>query len=334
MTDRSVAARRLVSLLQKIRDRLCPFRDSLERAQAEGSDYFPAGAYGVSPTDVATAVGYLHDCGLVRDGERLRKEFRDVERGFNREWLGNWVYRHSDADREGMNRRFDGAFPPDSNPNDRAKTDGRRNYLCAYVSAFLEYLNDIIGNVTATCPPAGKTEPVEEDGAVVAALSEKAAGERPVYSASSESALVASTAEYDFFICHATEDKDNLVSPLAAALQQRDARVWFDAYTLNVGDSLRRSIDQGLAKSRFGVVVLSHAFFEKNWPKYELDGLVAREVAGAKVILPIWHGVSKDDVCRFSPTLADRVALDTSSLSVEEIADALCRVLHSDAQPL
>ena len=165
-------------------------------------------------------------------------------------------------------------------------------------------------------------------------VAETAAGERPVYSASSESALVASTAEYDFFICHATEDKDNFVSPLAAALQQRGARVWFDAYTLKVGDSLRRSIDQGLAKSRFGVVVLSPAFFEKNWPKYELDGLVAREVAGAKVILPIWHGVSKDDVCGFSPPLADRVAIDTSTHSVEHIADKLCRVLHGDAQPL
>ena len=35
-------------------------------------------------------------------------------------------------------------------------------------------------------------------------------------------------------------------------------------------------------------------------------------------ILPIWH---KDEVARYSPTLADKVALNTSLRGVEEIAD-------------
>jgi hypothetical protein len=39
--------------------------------------------------------------------------------------------------------------------------------------------------------------------------------------------------------------------------------VWFDEFTLKVGDSLRRTIDHGLGYSRFGVVVLSPAFFAK-----------------------------------------------------------------------
>ena len=72
---------------------------------------------------------------------------------------------------------------------------------------------------------------------------------------------------------------------------------------LKVGDSLRRSIDRGLANSKYGVVVLSSAFFAKNWPQYELDGMVAREMNGVKVVLPIWHKVSKDEVLSYSPTL-------------------------------
>lgn len=132
--------------------------------------------------------------------------------------------------------------------------------------------------------------------------------------------------EFDLFISHASEDKDAFVRPLATALQELGVVVWYDELQLRVGDSLRRSIDKGLANSRFGVVVLSSAFFAKNWPQYELDGMVAREVAGVKVILPIWHRVTKDEVLRFSPTLADKVALNSSLKSIGEIAADLAAV--------
>lgn len=132
--------------------------------------------------------------------------------------------------------------------------------------------------------------------------------------------------QHDLFISHASEDKDEFVRPLAGALQALGVAVWYDEFQLKVGDSLRRSIDRGLANSTFGVIVLSSAFFAKNWPQYELDGLVAREMNGVKVILPVWHRVTKDEVMRFSPTLADRVALNTSMQSVAEIAEKLAEV--------
>jgi len=133
---------------------------------------------------------------------------------------------------------------------------------------------------------------------------------------------------YDVFISHAWEDKKEFAEPLAQALQLLEFNVWYDDFQLKVGDSLRRSIDRGLAKSRYGVVVLSSAFFTKNWPQYELDGLVAREMSGAKVILPIWHKVSKDEVLFYSPSLADKVALNSSLFSTEEIAERLAEVLR------
>ena len=128
---------------------------------------------------------------------------------------------------------------------------------------------------------------------------------------------------YDFFICHASEDKEGFVHQLAETLEAKGASVWYDEFTLNVGDSLRREIDRGLASSRFGVVVLSEAFFKKEWPQKELDGLVALEIQGVSWILPIWHKVSVDEVAQYSPTLADKVALNTSLKSVEDIADEL-----------
>jgi hypothetical protein len=133
---------------------------------------------------------------------------------------------------------------------------------------------------------------------------------------------------YDFFISHASEDKEGFVRELAEALRDRGARVWYDEFTLKVGDSLRRTIDRGLASSRFGVVVLSDSFFQKEWPNRELDGLVALETSGEMRILPIWHKVSKDEVARYSAPLADKVALNTSLKSAAEIADELMTLLH------
>lgn len=140
----------------------------------------------------------------------------------------------------------------------------------------------------------------------------------------------ASPAEKDFdvFVCHAGEDKEDVARPLSQALREQDLEVWFDEFTLRIGSSLRRSIDKGLARSRFGVVILSPSFFEKGWPNYELDGLVTREVAGAEqVILPIWHRVTKSEVMNYSPSLADKLARSTHDSTVEEIAAEIAQVI-------
>jgi hypothetical protein len=115
---------------------------------------------------------------------------------------------------------------------------------------------------------------------------------------------------YDVFISHASQDKDSFVRPLAEALREKRVEVWFDEFSLRPGMSLRRSIDSGLAKSRFGIVVLSPSFFDKSWPEWELNGLVQRHLAGSQnVLLPIWHGVSRETVASYSPSLADIFAM-------------------------
>ena len=140
---------------------------------------------------------------------------------------------------------------------------------------------------------------------------------------------------WDVFISHASEDKDDFVRPLAQALQARGLSVWFDEFTLTVGDSLRRSIDRGLAGSRFGVVIISPHFLDKEWPQKELDGLVAREFDGAKVILPVWHNISAERIRTYSPTLADRLATRSSDglhRVVNDLADAIAAAAPTGAQ--
>jgi hypothetical protein len=135
--------------------------------------------------------------------------------------------------------------------------------------------------------------------------------------------------EWDVFISHATEDKHEIARPLADALNNRGVRVWYDDFALTLGDSLRQSIDRGLAKSLFGVVILSHHFFDKHWPQQELNGLANREVEGEKVILPVWHNINAEGVRHSSPTLADRKAVSTSE-GLEVVVQKIMQVVRPD----
>jgi len=117
--------------------------------------------------------------------------------------------------------------------------------------------------------------------------------------------------QWDVFISHASEDKKTVARPLADALRRAGAKAWLDEHELKIGDSLSEKIDEGLAESQFGVVILSPAFLAKHWPRKELAGLRAREEDGKKVILPIWHNVDKATVRQFSPILADALAVST-----------------------
>lgn len=138
----------------------------------------------------------------------------------------------------------------------------------------------------------------------------------------------------DAFICHASEDKDGFVRPLAERLRDQHVEVWYDEFSLNVGDSLRRSIDRGLSQSRFGIVILSPSFFAKRWSQWELDGLVARQNSGDNdVILPVWHGVQSKDVLAYSPPLADKLAI-ASSVGIDEVIRRLVAVIRPQGSTL
>jgi hypothetical protein len=135
--------------------------------------------------------------------------------------------------------------------------------------------------------------------------------------------------EFDAFISHASEDKELVARPLHQMLTERGLRVWLDEQELLLGDALGTKIDQGLARSRFGIVILSPYFFAKHWPRRELDGLVASETLdGMKVILPVWHNVTQAHVTAESPTLGARLAVDTER-GIDAVADEIEKVVRS-----
>jgi hypothetical protein len=134
--------------------------------------------------------------------------------------------------------------------------------------------------------------------------------------------------EHDVFISHASEDKDEIVRPLAIALKSAGLSVWYDEFELKIGDSLRQKIDKGLSKSKFGIVVLSRSFIKKGWTNYELDGIITKVVSGEQVLLPIWHNITKQEVVDFSPSIADKLARNTANFTVDEIADEIAELIN------
>ena len=135
--------------------------------------------------------------------------------------------------------------------------------------------------------------------------------------------------EWDVFICHANEDKEDFVRSFAESLRDAGLKVWYDEFSLKAGDRLRRSIDEGLKRSSYGIVVLSTFFFEKHWPPQELDGLAQLEVGGRDVIIPVWHNLGREEIVNHSPMLADRMAIP-SSLPPNEVVKEVLRVVRGE----
>jgi hypothetical protein len=132
------------------------------------------------------------------------------------------------------------------------------------------------------------------------------------------------------FISHDSRDKSSIAEPLTIQLQKFMCPVWYDQFSLRVGDSLRESIEKGLKECRKCVLILTPNFLNNDgWSRREYDSIFTRElVEKQKVILPVWYNISADEVYRYSPILADRYAVHWSE-GVEEVARKLLSAINA-----
>jgi len=135
--------------------------------------------------------------------------------------------------------------------------------------------------------------------------------------------------KYDVFVSHAWEDKETFVDEFVDELRALGVKVWYDKSQIKWGDSMRSKIDEGLSKSRFGVAILSPDYIaeHKYWTKAELDGLFQLESINGKMLLPIWHNLTKQQVMKFSPVIASKLAMSTATMTPKEIAEELVKLL-------
>jgi len=134
--------------------------------------------------------------------------------------------------------------------------------------------------------------------------------------------------QYDVFLSHASEDKEDVARPLAVLLQERGLRVWYDEFELKIGDNLVAKLNAGINASRFGILVLSKDFFGKDWTKYELDALENLAVTEDRILFPIWHNITGHEVRAYRASLSNIVARSTATHNIEEIADEILAVIR------
>ncbi len=142
--------------------------------------------------------------------------------------------------------------------------------------------------------------------------------------------MTESVKKYDLFISHASEDKDSLVRPLAILLERLSVKVWYDEFSLKLGDNLSLSIDKGLQESRYGLLILSKSFLAKNWTDYEYRSLLSRQIEGERVLLPLWYDIDKEDVKKYSLYLAGIKALPVSLGNLKTVIPSVLQVVRPD----
>jgi len=253
----------------------------------------------------------LSSRGLGRSGmaatallEALRPDFERYAQGVVDDLLGHV-------------RELYGTIPSESGPWIRETFEKRVTELAPRIAATIAEAQ--LNRVTA---PGVRNRPwTEFNGAAFAAkrrmeqeilMSDLKAEMTKVQRVASAARTGAPTV--DVFICHASEDKEDVALPLGLALEAEGFTVWIDKAQIKVGDDLLSKLDEGLRSSRFAVVIISPKFFGKHWTRIELSSLATlQEIRGRKVILPIWHNIDKVGIAEHSVLLASLYGLPTSS---------------------
>lgn len=131
------------------------------------------------------------------------------------------------------------------------------------------------------------------------------------------------------FLSYASED-EALAREIAGGLKSHGFDVWYAKTSLKVGHILLDEIEKGMTNATAGILILSNAYLKKGWTNYEMDTLIRQHIEDGKLLLPVWHNVSKHSVDMRHPGLARIVALE-SSVGLRKLVSDLGAALSRQA---
>lgn len=109
------------------------------------------------------------------------------------------------------------------------------------------------------------------------------------------------------FVSHSSVDKP-FARKLVADLEAAGLEVWFDEKVIGPGDSIVRSVGDGLKNSDYTLLVISENFLDSKWAAWEANAAVLDAIdANKSTVIPlliedVWNSVS--------PLLRDRLYVD------------------------
>lgn len=134
--------------------------------------------------------------------------------------------------------------------------------------------------------------------------------------------------EYDVFISHANKDKEGLIDELYKSLNQLGIKIFYDKESLEWGDNWKDRILNGTKKAEFAIIVISENFFDREWTERELSEFLNRQNRnGQKLILPIIHNITNEQLKSKYPNVADIQVIDSSDYNCDQIALLFARQL-------
>ena len=134
--------------------------------------------------------------------------------------------------------------------------------------------------------------------------------------------------EYDVFLSHANADKQSFVDELNNSLEKLGVKIFYDKKSLEWGDKWKDRILDGTQKAEFAIIVISENFFDREWTEKELKEFLNRQNRnGQKLILPIVHNITNNDLKQKYPSVAEIQAIDSQNYSCDEIALLFARQL-------
>lgn len=127
--------------------------------------------------------------------------------------------------------------------------------------------------------------------------------------------------EYDIFISHASKDKEELVEKLYQSLSKLGIHIFYDKESLEWGDNWKEKILNGTKRAEFAIIVISENFFDREWTERELAEFLNRQNRnGQKLILPILHNISLEQLQEKYPSVANIQAIDSKKYTCDQIA--------------
>ena len=134
--------------------------------------------------------------------------------------------------------------------------------------------------------------------------------------------------KYDVFLSHANKDKEAYVQSLYNALKFLNINIFYDKDSLFWGDKWKEKIMNGTRDSEFAIIVISKNYFGRDWTEKELSEFLSQENAsGQKLILPIIHEITNEELAAQYPDIGESQTISTSDYTEEQIALMFASIL-------
>lgn len=96
--------------------------------------------------------------------------------------------------------------------------------------------------------------------------------------------------DFDVFISHAEEDKEELARPILEACEALGLNCFLDEANINWGENAALKINSALGAARTVLVIVTPTFVKKPFPMLELNTALNEELRGRKRVLPLMVG--------------------------------------------